>query len=323
MLPNAHSPRSPLAIPAVQSHNARMSFVFEPSGSLADQLAALDQGCAVRVSNDRVIAVRGKDRVEWVSGMVTNEVKSVTPGATRYAAIVHEKGKLLADVWILARVDDVLLVAPTETIAALLEHFDKHIIMEDVEVAATEDRVVLAAGARSQSVFVPDGARSFATARLARPGVDLIADEALMSTIRARVEAGDAVAVSDEAWAIVRLEAGMPQWGVDFGAENYVQEADITRRAVSFNKGCYVGQEVVCRLEMRGHVRRQLVTLRIPGEPVPAGTAVGETGSVTSSAPSRTPGESVAFAMVKWDVATSALELDVAGRVARVVRVGA
>jgi folate-binding protein YgfZ len=82
----------------------------------------------------------------------------------------------------------------------------------------------------------------------------------------------------------------VPQWGVDFGPENYVQEADITKRAVSFNKGCYCGQEVVCRLEMRGHVRRQLVGLRVPGEPVPRGTPFGEGAVVTSSAPSRKDG---------------------------------
>jgi folate-binding protein YgfZ len=291
--------------------------------SLDDQLDALDRGAGLFALGDGVIAIRGTDRVDWLSGMVTNEVKSLEVGASRYVALVHEKGKLLADGWAVRRANDRLLVVPRDTVDKLLEHFDRHIIMEDVEVARLDAEVATLVGARARGVIAPDGEHSFATERLARDGVDVVIDEARVAEIEAAVGRGDIVVVSAEAYAIARIEAGVPQWGVDFGPDNYVQEADITRRAVSFNKGCYCGQEVVCRLEMRGHVRRQLVGLRVPGEPVPRGTEFGEGAVVTSSARSRIAGESMAIAMVKWDVATSAETLDVAGRTARVVRLGA
>ncbi len=300
-----------------------MTTMPPPSRPLADQLDALIGGCGVRATGDAVIVVRGSDRVDWVSGMVTNEVKSLAKGDARYAAVVHDKGKLLADAWVLRREDDMLLVVPRSSVEALLAHFESHIIMEDVEVARFDATVVAAVGAHARTVFPPDGTRFFATTRLARDGMDVLAGDDEFARIVTAVTAGDAVVVSDEAWTTARIEAGVPQWGADFGPDNYVQEADITHRAVSFNKGCYCGQEVVCRLEMRGHVRRQLVALRMPGAPLPPGATVGDVGVVTSSAQSITPGESVAMAMVKWDVASAAKTLEVDGRTARVVRVSA
>lgn len=300
-----------------------MNTLPPPTRTLAEQLDALTRGCGVRTTSDAVIAVRGGDRISWVSGMVTNEVKTLASGSARYAAVVQDKGKLLAEVWVLRRSEDLLLVVPGATVDALLAHFDAHVIMEDVEVARFDATVLTAVGATADVVFPGDGVRFFATTRLGRSGTDLLASNETFPRINAAVSSGQAVAVSDAAWATARIEAGVPEWGTDFGPENYVQEAGITRRAVSFGKGCYCGQEVVCRLEMRGHVRRQLVALHLPGTPVARGTAVGDAGTVTSSAPAANPGESVAIAMVKWDVASVARTLEVAGRTARVVRIGA
>ena len=293
------------------------------TASLTDQLHALERGAGVRSTNDGVIVVRGADRIDWISGMVTNEVKSLTAGKTRYAALVHEKGKLLADVWIAVREADALLIVPGDTVANLLEHFERHIIMEDVEVARLDAKVVAVVGAAANTVFPPDARTVFATERLARPGVDIVCGAEEIERIAASVASGAAVMVSDEGWNAARIGASVPQWGIDFGPENYVQEADITRRAVSFNKGCYCGQEVVCRLEMRGPVRRQLIGLRAAGEPIAVGTQFGEAGVVTSSAPALEGGESAAIAMVKWDVASTASTVDVGGREARVVKLGA
>lgn len=265
-----------------------------------------------------IIAVRGPDRLEWLSGMITQECKSMRPGDSRYAAAVHEKGKLFGDLFVHAHADELLVVAPSATAADLVDHFEKHIIMEDCEVA-------LASSLRALTVQGPEasrhkGATAFAADRLGRGGIDFVCDVSELDARRAELESVGVMEVSERAWEIARVEAGIARFGVDFSTDNYVQEANITDRAVSFNKGCYVGQEVVCRLQMRGHVRRQLVALVLDGEPVEVGATLdGDAGVVTSSLWSPALEKSVALAMVKWSVAQESKKVTVAGREAAVV----
>ncbi len=265
-----------------------------------------------------VIAIRGPERIDWLSGMITQECKSIAPGESRYAAAVHEKGKLFGDLFVHAGAEELFIVAPSRTAGDLVAHFEKHIIMEDCEVA-------LAPSLRVLTVQGPDSARlrtatAWVADRLGRGGIDFVCDASELDAKRAQLEASGAMAVSEAAWEIARVEAGVPRFGVDFGTDNYVQEANITERAVSFNKGCYVGQEVVCRLQMRGHVRRQLVALIVDGEPLePGATIDGDVGVVTSSRWSPALEKSVALAMVKWSVAQDSKTVTIAGRDASVV----
>jgi folate-binding protein YgfZ len=299
-----------------------MPLLPEPIRTLDEQLAALRDGAGARELPDRVLAVRGPDRLEWLSGQVTNEVKSLRPGQSRYTAIVHVKGKLLADAWVHARADELLLVVPAETVPTLLEQFDRHIIMEDVVVEPLADaRVVTVQGRRAKGAVGVGHGDVFDADRIGRGGVDwVISGEQVPPALLESIGGGEVVLVGEPAWEIVRLEAAIPRWGVDFDGQNYVQEANLTPRAVSFQKGCYVGQEVVCRLEMRGHVRRQLVSLVLEGDAPAPGTPVGaDVGTITSAAFSPALGRSVALAMVKWDVATAGGSIEVAGRSAQIV----
>lgn len=300
-----------------------MVTIPEPSRSLDEQVVALRQAAGVRALGHAVLRVIGSERLTWLNGQVTNDLRNLRAGQSRYTAIVHEKGKLLADAWVHVRSDDVLLVVPPGTERSLLDHFDRHIVMEDVQVEpAVALQVVTVQGPRARAVVGSLTAvrNVFDADRLGRGGVDILLDDGDGEVVRRAVEEGTLIAVGEPAWEVARLEAGIPRFGVDFGTDHYVQEAGITARAVSFDKGCYVGQEVVCRLEMRGHVRRQLVSLVLEGEPPAAGTVVGDgLGVITSSAYSSFLGGSVAMAMVKWDVARVGGTLDVAGRSARIV----
>ena len=147
-------------------------------------------------------------------------------------------------------------------------------------------------------------------------------------TRRARDRALEAVggAVGDDrAWEALRLERRVPQFGADFDGTTYPQEAGLEKRAVSFSKGCYLGQEVVCMLEMRGHVKRRLVALRVTADlPPPRGADVTDSsgasvGTVTSAAIVPSTGGPVAMAMVKRAKAEPGDELRVAGSSARVI----
>jgi folate-binding protein YgfZ len=265
-----------------------------------------------------IVRVRGPERLEWLSGMITQECKSLKPGESRYTAAVHEKGKLFGDLFVHALADELYVVVPSVTARDLCDHFEKHIIMEDCEVELDPSlRVVTLQGPESARLR---GSTGFEADRLGRTGVDFVIDAAGVDAMHAQLQGAGAMPVGEAAWEIARLEAGVFRFGVDFGSENYVQEASITERAVSFNKGCYVGQEVVCRLQMRGHVRRQLVALVLDGEPPAPGAALDDdAGTITSSCWSPALDKSVAIAMVKWSVANDSKRVSVGGREAKIV----
>jgi folate-binding protein YgfZ len=140
----------------------------------------------------------------------------------------------------------------------------------------------------------------------------------------AMLEAG-AVPGDAEAWETVRVERGRPRWGLDFDETTYPQEAGLEATAVSFSKGCYLGQEVVFMLEKRGHVKRKLARLHLETGDAPArgarvvDEAGTDVGSVTSAVKSPTYGGSVALAMVKRAQAEPGRALRVGDEAARVM----
>jgi folate-binding protein YgfZ len=132
----------------------------------------------------------------------------------------------------------------------------------------------------------------------------------------------DTVLGSPEDAEALRVRRFLPRFGVDFGEKNYPQEAALEKIAVSFSKGCYLGQEVVCRLEMRGHVVKKIVPVRIAGDPPAHGAEVRSVegkvlGTVSSAVPNE--GGAVGLAMVRVDFSEPGTKLDVGGREATVL----
>ncbi|MBK9266863.1 MAG: hypothetical protein IPM54_44680 [Polyangiaceae bacterium] len=136
----------------------------------------------------------------------------------------------------------------------------------------------------------------------------------------APIELGDATT-----WDQLRVEIGLPRWGVDFNDDNYPQEASLEHLGVSFQKGCYLGQEAVFMLQMRGHVKKKIVRLEIDGvENVPAATEIAlpdskPVGTITSTASSPVKPSILALGYVKWKQREAGTELLVAGRKAVVL----
>lgn len=297
-----------------------MDLVPSVTASLDAQARALRDACGARALEDlAVVSVRGKDRASWLNGLVTNDTRALESGRGVYAAAVAVKGKILTDLFVHARADELLLVMPAARVDEVLAHFDRYIVMEDVTLARLDVAVLSLQGPATAALAERLGER-FAADRLGRGGVDVVVPPArrdeVAAALRALVAEGAVAAVSPEAWEAARIEAGVPAFGVDFDGSNFVQEASITPRAVSFHKGCYLGQEVVCRLEMRGHVQRMLVALSLPGDPPARGTAVTseghEVGAVTSAARA-VDGGSVALAMVKHAAVEKSAPLAVQG----------
>jgi folate-binding protein YgfZ len=218
--------------------------------------------------------VRGSEAADFLQGQVSNDVEALEPGSGCYATVLSHKGKLRTDLRILRDADSFWL--DTEAIGhAVLEHMlrtyslGREVQFEDV----TESRAILSVvgpAARERLDAVPPAEEhAFVTGAhgiyvASQLGVDVIA--AAGTTL-------DVEPVSEEVAECLRIEAGRPRLGYDMDSETIPQEAGINERAVSFTKGCYVGQETVARLHYKGKPNRHLRGLRL-SEPAERGTDI-------------------------------------------------
>jgi tRNA-modifying protein YgfZ len=251
------------------------------------------------------IVVTGKERTSWLNGLVTNDVTKLAPGTAQYGLLVEKKGRIQTDFFMVAKDDALALAVPRHLREAVLATLDHHLIMEDAELGTPELHWYYATALREAA---------FAGA------IDLLATgDAILASAEPLPDAGDA-----SVFEALCVERGLPRFGVEFDATFYPQEANLEKVAVSFDKGCYLGQEVVYMLENRGHVKKKLVPLDIEGEGAvssgaPITTAEGEAvGDVKSSAVGPTKKTPVAIAMLKWAHAKPGTTLVVDGRKATV-----
>jgi len=265
---------------------------------------------AVRDLSDRgLLRATGADRARFLNGMLANDVAKLGAGEACASLLLDRKGHVLAELWVLAEPDAILLdVAPgLETeLASVLE---KHIIADDVALASLSAASAQlgvegpGAGERLAALGIAPPARGrfervdFEAGSLVVLGGGSLGDEgARVLGERAQVERMRAALalpeLSAEAVEVLRIEAAIPKLGADVSTRNFPQEARL-EHAFSLSKGCYVGQEIVARIASRGAVNRLLVKLRTrepvaPGAEIRVGDTV--TGQVTSSAVSAASG---------------------------------
>jgi tRNA-modifying protein YgfZ len=204
-----------------------------------------------------LIRVTGEDAARLLHAMSTNNVQAMAVGEQLYAFFLNAQGRILADAWVLRREDDYLLDTGAATRRSLFEHLDKFIIADDVtlEDVSGEYRVV--------SVETAEG-RDFSAVGFAQA-------RRLYLKAGERPETDLPQATADDAEA-VRLENGLALYGPDVNERYLVQETR-QMQAVSFTKGCYLGQEIVERVRARGAVHKQLTRLLVAGERAPVSGA--------------------------------------------------
>ncbi|HXZ85171.1 MAG TPA: glycine cleavage T C-terminal barrel domain-containing protein [Myxococcota bacterium] len=278
-----------------------------------------------------LVRATGADRVRFLNGMLTADVAKLAAGETAPALQLDRKGHVLAELVVLADPDAVLLDVAPGCEGELVKSLEKHVIADDVAFASLSEGVrQLAvegpdarAAVRAAGGATPEPGRfaraDFAGApvlwlgegALTREGLRAIAPRAVADELAARL----ALPALGEAEAeVLRIDAAIPALGRDVTARNFPQEARL-ERAVSFKKGCYVGQEIVARIASRGAVHRVLVKLRtdalVPsGAEVSLGDAV--IGQVTSSAESLATG-AIALAYLKVEHAAPGQRVMVSG----------
>ena len=289
-----------------------------------------------------LIRVTGADRVRFLNGMLTADVAALQPGAAVPALQLDRKGHVLADLWVLAEPDALWLDTAPGAEAELTAVLEKHVIADDVVLtshsAAVREFALEGPGARAaaraaagaepsdgrftradfhgasviwlgEGSVTPDGVRVIAPRE--------VADELVRSLALPELHASHA--------ELLRLAAGIPALGREVTPRTFPQEARL-ERAISFKKGCYIGQEIVARIQSRGAVNRVLVLLRTESLVTPgAAVAVDGTnaGQVTSSAESAATGP-LALAYLKVEharagqrVSVDAVSAEVAGGTSR------
>jgi folate-binding protein YgfZ len=303
--------------------------------TLDAEYETLREGCGLLDRSERgKLALSGAGAVEFLNGQVTNELTTLHPGEGRYAAFLTPKGKMLGDLRILAvgseeqaAPHELLLDTERVALQALFDMIRRYKVGYEVElhkrtverglvsligpesaaVAAGASRVELADEEHANATVEIDGIACLAVRT--DTGVDLICDasdtERLLEALRAR----GASPVSEQAAECLRVERGRPRYGVDLDDTVIPQEAGLNERAVSFTKGCYVGQETVARLFYKGKPNRHLRGLRLSspaghGEQLLLGDRVlGSIGSFVDS-PGLGP---IALALVRREAEPGAI----------------
>jgi len=212
-----------------------------------------------------VLKLAGSERQSWLQGMVTNDVEKLKPGDSCYAAHLNAQGKIVAQMTVLATADALWLLLERVAVDKLAVAFDKLIIMEDVQVqnVSTEYTVLGLVGPRAGTMVQGLNCLSVNV----EPGYELITPKDDVPRISQSLIAAGATAADPEVWNILRAESGIPLYGVDIDETTTMPE--IGQRGINYDKGCYIGQEVVARIRYIGHVNRRFVGLVCEGEEVP------------------------------------------------------
>lgn len=272
------------------------------------------------------VRVTGGDRVGFLQGMLSNDVATLGPGTGCHALLLSEQGKTVADLIVLAAADESFLLGVETSLVAAQTALERFIVADDVELVPPNapEHVFALLGPAAPAVLTrigvpaPVGAYQHVTTRIDGLSLQVVAVpapgvggflcyvplvDAARFWVRCR-ELGDATPVGQDAFEALRIESGMPWHGRDVTADTLALEAPY-EDAISFRKGCYLGQEVMERVTARGHVNRKLVGVEMVGSTdLPtSGTRLfaGErdVGWVTSAAQSPHFGHIIALAYVR------------------------
>jgi folate-binding protein YgfZ len=279
-------------------------------GDTAGEFRALLEGAAVfDLGWQARLVLSGEDRVRWLNGMVTNNIRDLGLNHGNYSFVLNPQGRNLGDLVAYNRGDYVLVATDREQVPKLKELFDRYIIMDDVEVEDISDKLATigVAGPKATAVLsgigigvaqlapgeVSDRVWNNLGLSVARSVLPLMDGYEIWSTAETLDRVWDALAIAGatpagaEALELYRIARGVPRYGIDLRERDLPQETG-QQHVLNFAKGCYVGQEIVERIRSRGNVHRMLVGLEVEGNPPSAGgkiTAGGkDVGEITSAA---------------------------------------
>jgi folate-binding protein YgfZ len=282
------------------------------------------------------LRLTGRDRREYLQGLLTNDINALTPGTGCYAALLTAQGRMIADMYVVETGDAIAMDVEPALGDKVYAHLERFIFAEDVQVAnetasRSQFAVVGPAAASVAGTAIGEGASTAAeldamavldnrTVRwrdaelvivrrddIGVAGFDLLIDAAHAGALVDAVRAAGAVDIDASVADVLRVEGGVPRFGQDMDDDTIPLEAGIEQRAISMTKGCYVGQEIIIRVLHRGHgrVARRLVGLLVDGDLPQHGDRIHagdrDVGFVTSAVRSPAAGTVLAMGYVHRD----------------------
>ena len=271
--------------------------------------AARQRAAVIDRSDLGRIVLSGKDRASYLNGLLTNDIVSLKAGQGCYAAYLTPQGRMIADLWVQELGDVILLTLSRDVKDTVLAKLDQFVFSEDVQLGdvtntfahaavvgpraaaivasifGLEDpAALLALGERGslRSQFAGGPAIVLRVTDTGEPGYDLLVGQDAAGLLREALRAGGAEVIDAATADVLRVEAGVPKFRRDMDEDTIPLEAGLESRAISFTKGCYVGQEIIIRVMHRGggRVARKLVGLRPT-----AATSPDDNDTITADTP--------------------------------------
>ena len=314
------------------------------TAQMRDEFRTLTSTCGVYSIHSRAkLRLTGNDRVRWLNGMVTNNVRDLKADHGVYAFLLNPQGHILGDLYAYRHGDSILVDTDHSQREKILATFDHYIIMDDVDVTDISDALTAigVAGPNAGGVLhaaglqVPElGHLQIANLEWHQIAVSIvrgersdypsyeiwIAPDSAKQIIDALLGSGATLA-DPAALELYRIALGVPRYGQDIRERDLPQETE-QARALNFNKGCYIGQEIVERIRSRGNVHRKFTGFLVSGPPPAPGTKIQveakDVGEVTSSAtiPTTQGDRAVALGYIRRELGIPGKEVPIAGSTA-------
>jgi glycine cleavage system T protein len=319
--------------------------------SVRNQAGLIDQ------SHRGKLRLKGKDRIDFLHGMVTNDIKKLTPGTGLYAVFTNDKAKMLSDARIYCLPDALWVDLEPEVTDKIQKHLDKYILASDVTIENLTDAFGLLSlyGPSSHEImthmigsepsmkehstmtFSLDGVSSLAARNeiTGEAGYDLyVPIDRIVPIWKHLIQIGGPYGLQPvglEALDSLRIEAGIPRYGTDMDESNFPMEAGLEKRAISYTKGCYIGQETIARADAQGRMNKRLMGLELTSKSAPkTGQSIlappdsmgiqGQViGTITSAIASPTFGNLIAMGYLHRDFAKPGKNVMIEGTPAKVV----
>src|SRR5439155_2026960 len=262
------------------------------------------------------LRVTGSDRLRFLNGQITNDVRKATDTVAIGACVLNAKGRINAHIFVSAAPDCYFVDADPELREALLARLERYVIADDVQIEDVTDRLSIFHAWSSIAPTLSD-CRIVGARRFAEPGWDIWNDAAIHDAVAQHLSS--MFDLLDPSIAeTMRLEQGIPRWGRELTEEIIPIEANLEERTVDYEKGCYIGQEVISRIKMSGQTNKRLCGLISLGDiPLKADMKLAvtsakgkEAGWITSATRSDRIGKEIALGYVKRGFNDSGSKLD-------------
>ena len=247
------------------------------------------------------LRVTGADRIRFLNGQTTNDVRGAGSQATQESCVLNSKGHLDAHVFLFATPNDIWIDSDREMREQLQVRLDRYVIADDVTIEDVTDQFALFHVLGELEPKIGGAKFCLRSRRLGINGWDVWLESAAAEKASSAF-AAEYRKMDESEWEVLRIENGIPRWGHELTPEIIPPEANLAARAIDYEKGCYIGQEVISRMKMSGQTRQRLCglvsgTALSPGMELRAETKM--VGHVTSAVLSKRMNAHIALAMIK------------------------